>query len=238
MFCTRRPETFEAAREERLKVSGNPAQYDDLGVFMDEQERMRALVEASSLPALTVDVSDDDVAGAAGEASNPAPVPGSDSNPTGEPEVIIPDRYKPDLANGANGVGEATVYFTPQDENTSTTVMFLYNTSAVTATVGIETFRLDGSTYINTDVAVPPNGLVRICGDSVSGIGTWNDVVLVNFTTSSTYGRMTLPDGVKADGYVAWNGGGTYDPLDAVPTLPLRFSIDPPTVFLPAAQRN
>jgi hypothetical protein len=60
VFCTRTPESFEAARRERLKVSGKPAQYDDLAVFIEEQERMRSLVAKSALPALTLDVSDDD----------------------------------------------------------------------------------------------------------------------------------------------------------------------------------
>lgn len=36
--CRRSPESFVKAREERLKVSGNPGQYDDLGVFIREQE--------------------------------------------------------------------------------------------------------------------------------------------------------------------------------------------------------
>jgi hypothetical protein len=61
VFCTRAPESFEAARAERLKVSGNPAQYDDLQVFIDEQELMRRLVAESILPILELDVSDGDV---------------------------------------------------------------------------------------------------------------------------------------------------------------------------------
>jgi hypothetical protein len=61
VFCTRTPASFETARAERLKVSGNPRQYDDLNVFIDEQETLRGLVAQSRLPALTVDVSDNDV---------------------------------------------------------------------------------------------------------------------------------------------------------------------------------
>jgi hypothetical protein len=60
VFCTRTPESFEAARRERLKVSGKPAQYDDLAVFVAEQQLMQRLVAESALPALTLDVSDDD----------------------------------------------------------------------------------------------------------------------------------------------------------------------------------
>jgi hypothetical protein len=61
VFCTRTPESFAAARAERLKVSGNPSQYDDLRIFIREQEWMRRLVGESILPTLEVDISDNDV---------------------------------------------------------------------------------------------------------------------------------------------------------------------------------
>jgi hypothetical protein len=61
VFCTRTPESFAAAREERLKVSGNPRQYDDLGIFIREQDLMRRLIGESLLPVLELDVSDSDV---------------------------------------------------------------------------------------------------------------------------------------------------------------------------------
>jgi hypothetical protein len=61
VFCTRTPGSFEAAREERLKVSGNPSQYNDLDRFIEEQESLERLVEGSGLPKLTLDVSDDDI---------------------------------------------------------------------------------------------------------------------------------------------------------------------------------
>jgi hypothetical protein len=62
VFCTRTPESFEAARAERLKVSGNPSQYDDLSLFIQEQEEMRALIRQSRLPVKEVDVSDNNIA--------------------------------------------------------------------------------------------------------------------------------------------------------------------------------
>lgn len=61
VLCTRTPESFAAAREERLKVSGNPSQYDDLSLFINEQELMRALARQSTLPLLELDVSDGDI---------------------------------------------------------------------------------------------------------------------------------------------------------------------------------
>lgn len=162
----------------------------------------------------------------------------SDDSVSGtEPEVIIPDRYLPTDAPGNSQA--ATVYFTPQDENTSTTVLFLYNTSNTDANVDIQTFLLDGSIFINTTILVPAHSLVRICGDTVSSVSaTWQNVVLVNFTTNSTYGLLNLPDGVKAEAYVVWNNSSTYDPLQIAPTLNIRFSTDPANVFLPTINRD
>jgi thymidylate kinase len=64
VFCTRTPESFEAARRERLKVSGKPSQYDDLQQFVEEQKLFQSLIKASTLPTLTVDVSDNSVSNA------------------------------------------------------------------------------------------------------------------------------------------------------------------------------
>lgn len=70
VFCTRTPESFAAARAERLKVSGNPAQYDDLQVFIKEQDLLRRLVSESILPTLELDISDSDVAAAADQIAD------------------------------------------------------------------------------------------------------------------------------------------------------------------------
>ncbi len=61
IFCTRSKESFSQAREQRLKATGKPDQYEDLGQFIREQEEFRKVISASSLPHLELDVSDDDV---------------------------------------------------------------------------------------------------------------------------------------------------------------------------------
>jgi len=61
VLCVRNPDTFATAREERLLVSGNPAQYDDWQVFIDEQSKLTDLARRSRLPHLELDVSDDNV---------------------------------------------------------------------------------------------------------------------------------------------------------------------------------
>jgi len=61
VFLTRSEESFAAARTERLKVSGNPKQYDDLDLFRSEQKLMRRLVNESTLPVLEIDISDNNI---------------------------------------------------------------------------------------------------------------------------------------------------------------------------------
>ncbi len=64
IFMNRSPESFAAAREERLKVSGKPDQYNDLSRFVEEQALIRRLVAESALPKLEVDISDNDISAA------------------------------------------------------------------------------------------------------------------------------------------------------------------------------
>lgn len=61
IFCTRSANSFAQARAERVKVSGKPSQYDDLQVFINEQEVMQRFIDASALETLRVDISDDNV---------------------------------------------------------------------------------------------------------------------------------------------------------------------------------
>jgi len=61
VLCTRQDGTWEAARTERLRVSGNPAQYDDLERFRREQDLLRRLASESVLPVLELDTSDGDL---------------------------------------------------------------------------------------------------------------------------------------------------------------------------------
>jgi hypothetical protein len=61
VLCTRRDGTWEAARAERLLVSGNPAQYGDVSRFVREQELLRRLAGESVLQVLELDTSDGDI---------------------------------------------------------------------------------------------------------------------------------------------------------------------------------
>jgi thymidylate kinase len=57
IFCWRNPESFAEARAKRLQISSNPSQYNDLAIFIREQEILQQLVEDSAIPKLSVDVS-------------------------------------------------------------------------------------------------------------------------------------------------------------------------------------
>jgi hypothetical protein len=61
VFLYRSPESFSAARAERLKVSGKPSQYDDLNIFVREQDLMKRMVGETLLPRLDLDVSDNEI---------------------------------------------------------------------------------------------------------------------------------------------------------------------------------
>jgi len=61
IFMTRNPESFITARKKRLKISGNPSQYENLDLFKREQEMMYRLVEESTLPSLQIDISNNNI---------------------------------------------------------------------------------------------------------------------------------------------------------------------------------
>ena len=61
VFLNRSADSFAAARAARLKVSGNPSQYDDLQKFVDEQTLMKRLVSESLLPTFEFDISDNNI---------------------------------------------------------------------------------------------------------------------------------------------------------------------------------
>lgn len=61
VLLTRSPESFAAARAERLKVSGNPSQYNDLSLFIEEQVLIRKLFADSTLPKIEINISDNNI---------------------------------------------------------------------------------------------------------------------------------------------------------------------------------
>lgn len=70
ILCTRTPDSFAAAREQRLRISGHPRQYDDLAPFIAEQEAFRTALGRSQLPWREIDMTDNDVPRAADDVAD------------------------------------------------------------------------------------------------------------------------------------------------------------------------
>lgn len=157
-------------------------------------------------------------------------------------EAIIPEEFQPDPGAVVGG-GVSTVYFSPQDSNSTNTVLFLYNTSQAVANVDIQGFGFAGESTLSQTVGVPAEGALRISADTLvispEPPPSWLDnVAYVNFADNTAYATLQLPAGVRAEGWVVWNGMETFDPRADVERVPLRFSVDPPTVFLPLIPQN
>jgi hypothetical protein len=67
VLLTRAEDSFADARRERLKISGNPSQYDDLGLFLREQREFEALAADSLLPLFRLEVAGKTVEGVTAE---------------------------------------------------------------------------------------------------------------------------------------------------------------------------
>lgn len=166
----------------------------------------------------------------------------SDEGPDGEPAAIIPEKFQPE-PGAVIGGGISTVYFSPQDSDVTNTVLFLYNTGSARANVHIEGYGFTGGTTISTTVGVPAEGAARISADELvltpEPPPSWLDnVAYVNFRDETAYAKLLLPPGVRAEGWVVWTDSNSFDPRLGSERLPLRFSIDPPTVFLPLIPQN
>ncbi len=63
--------------------------------------------------------------------------------------------------------------------------------------------------------------------------------VITNFTDFTYFASLSLPKGVKAEGYTLFTPGtGAVNPRLDQGAIPLRFSTDLATAFLPAVSKN
>jgi hypothetical protein len=168
-----------------------------------------------------------------GNAVNHAPL-GDEIPPVGLTAIISPAVLPTPIP------GETLVYFAPSDSEATGTVIDLYNTDSVAHTVVIHGF-VSGGAYTTWNFPVPSAGLVHISSDSVvsSPPPSWSgtNFYVANFTDFTTIVSVSLPKGVKVDGYIFFNPGtGTVDPRMDQGAIPLRFSTDPASMYLPSVQ--
>lgn len=139
--------------------------------------------------------------------------------------------------------GETQIYFIPSDNDASATVLFLYNTDTVSHTVALRGYSYNGVLVYSLNINVAATSLLRLVSDSVAASPppSWATPapIVTNFTDFTYLASLSLPKGVKAEGYIVFNPGtGVVDPRTDQGAIPLRFSTDPSTLFLPAVQTS
>jgi hypothetical protein len=156
----------------------------------------------------------------------------------------------PDLPAGADAIsvlptavpGETQVYFVPTDNDATATVLYLYNTDNVAHIVALRGFSYNGVLVYSLNINVGATSFLRLASDSIAAAPppSWATPapIITNFTDFTYYASLSLPKGVKAEGYTLFNPGtGVVDPRHDQGAIPLRFSTDPATLFMPSVQR-
>jgi hypothetical protein len=139
--------------------------------------------------------------------------------------------------------GESLVYFVPSDNDASATVLYLYNTDTINHTVALRGFSYNGVLVYSLNITVPATSFLRLGSDSIAAAPppSWATPapIITNFTDFTYFASLSLPNGVKAEGYVLFNPGtGIIDPRSDQGAIPLRFSTDPLNLFLPITQNH
>jgi hypothetical protein len=188
-------------------------------------------------------------AGRSGQLAESTPTPASDEGntfgltfsvvesdeipPSGVPESALAPSLLPTQIPG-----ETLVYFPTADSDATGTVLYLYNTDSVAHIVALRGYSYNGVLGYSLNINVPATTFVRLISDSVAAAPppSWSTPapIVTNFTDFTIFASVSLPTGVRVDGYTVFNPGtGTIDPRLDQGAIPLRFSTDPATVFLP-----
>jgi len=135
--------------------------------------------------------------------------------------------------------GQTLVYFVPTDNDATATVLYLYNTDTVAHIVAVRGFSYNGVLVYSLNINVGASSFLRLASDSIhSGPPpSWATPapIITNFTDFTYFASLSLPKGVKVEGYTLFNPGtGVVDPRLDQGAIPLRFSTDPATVFMPS----
>jgi len=139
--------------------------------------------------------------------------------------------------------GESLVYFVPSDNDATATVLYLYNTDTVAHLVALRGFSYNGVLVYSLNINVGATSFLRLASDSIAAAPppSWATPapIITNFTDFTYFASLSLPKGVHAEGYTLFNPGtGVVDPRADQGAIPLRFSSDPATLFLPITEKN
>jgi hypothetical protein len=180
----------------------------------------------------------------AGPSSNSSPTPPPSSGPGSDelPPANLATGIHPEFLLPTPIPGETLVYFAPTDNDATATVLFLYNTDTVAHVVALRGFNYNGAMVYSQNISVGASSFLRLVSDSVVSAPppSWATPapITTNFTDFVYFASLSLPKGVKVEGYILFNPGtGVVDPRKDQGAIPLRFSTDPATVFLPTMQK-
>jgi hypothetical protein len=139
--------------------------------------------------------------------------------------------------------GETLVYFVPSDNDATATVLYLYNTDSAAHIVALRGFSYNGVLVYSLNINIGASSFLRLASDSIASAPppSWATPapIITNFTDFTYFASLSLPKGVKAEGYTLFNPGtGVVNPRQDQGAIPLRFSTDPATLFLPIQQSN
>ena len=175
--------------------------------------------------------------------STSTPTPGA---PSGGGDEAAP----PDLSSGKINAqalptpipGESLVYFVTADSDATATVIILYNTDSVAHVVALRGYNYNGALGYSLNITVDAGSFLRLSSDSIAAAPppSWATPapIITNFTDFTYFASLSLPSGVRAEGYTLFNPGtGTVDPRADQGEIPLRFSTDPASLFLPTVLR-
>jgi hypothetical protein len=130
--------------------------------------------------------------------------------------------------------GETLVYFVPTDNDATATVLYLYNTDTVTHTVALRGFSYNGVLVYSLNITVRATSILRLASDSIVSAPppSWATPApfITNFTDFTYFASLSLPNGVRVEGYTLFNPGtGVVNPRSDQGAIPLRFSPEMPT---------
>jgi hypothetical protein len=126
--------------------------------------------------------------------------------------------------------GETLIYFVPTDNDASATVIYLYNTDTVAHIVALRGFSYNGVLVYSLNINVGATSFLRLASDSIVSAPppSWATPapIITNFTDFTYFASLSLPKGVKAEGYTLFNPGtGVADPRADQGAVPLRFNL-------------
>jgi hypothetical protein len=139
--------------------------------------------------------------------------------------------------------GQTLLYFIPTDNDATATIIYLYNTGSVDRVVALRGYSYNGVLVYSLNINVSAYSFLRLSSDSIAAAPppSWATPapIITNFTDFTYLASVDLPQGVKVEGYTIFNPAtGVVDPRADQGEIPLRFSTDPATLFLPTIQTS